>query len=66
MQQARTLRRKPFVDGAIGDRHVADLGHRGEFLQAGMRVLLEAKHQHLHQVGSTELALTHNTARLSP
>jgi len=30
-----------------------------------MRVLLEAKDQHLHQIGSTELAQAFDTARFS-
>ena len=30
-----------------------------------MGVLLEAKDQHLHQIGSTELALAFDTARFS-
>src|ERR1700693_1329248 len=66
MQQARTRRCKPLVDRRIRHRHVSDLGGRGQLLQAGMRVLLEAKHQHLHQIGSTELALADDTARFPP
>src|SRR5258708_6268351 len=63
MQQARTGRRKTLVDCRVAHRHLSDFGRGGQLLQTGMRMLLEAKDQHLHEVGSTELALAHNTAR---
>src|SRR5260370_21043211 len=63
MQQARTGRRKTLVDFRVAHRHLSDFGRGGQLLQTGMRMLLEAKDHHLHEIGSTELALAHNTAR---
>src|SRR5260370_25220769 len=66
MEQARTGWRKTLVDCRVAHRHLSDFGRGGQLLQTGMRVLLEAKDHHLHEIGSTELSLAHNTARFPP
>jgi hypothetical protein len=63
MQELRALRREALVHCRVGYRDLTHLGRRGQLLQAGIGVLLPTKDQRLHQIGSTELALSFDAAR---